>query len=199
MNKYEVFSELYTCFQILLIVNFVRNLKLNAGIRNLNKKLRKFKRIRESHNFETAKTAGILFTPTDQLSFEQIKQFLTYLGDYKLQIYVLGYIDAKVIPESFLFWKGINLFSRKELTWSMVPRTEVVTDFIDKPFDVLLDLSLDDFFPVEYIARLSKSKFKVGRFTDEHSAYDLMFEFDRENNLGSYLEYIKKYLNLINK
>jgi len=199
LNKYEVFSELYTCFQILLIVNFVRNLKLNAGIRNLNKKLRKFKRIRESHNFETAKTAGILFTPTDQLSFEQIKQFLTYLGDYKLQIYVLGYIDAKVIPESFLFWKGINLFSRKELTWSMVPRTEVVTDFIDKPFDVLLDLSLDDFFPVEYIARLSKSKFKVGRFTDEHSAYDLMFEFDRENNLGSYLEYIKKYLNLINK
>ena len=177
----------------------MRNLKLNAGIRNLNKKLRKFKRIRESHNFETAKTAGILFTPTDQLSFEQIKQFLTYLGDYKLQIYVLGYIDAKVIPESFLFWKGINLFSRKELTWSMVPRTEVVTDFIDKPFDVLLDLSLDDFFPVEYIARLSKSKFKVGRFTDEHSAYDLMFEFDRENNLGSYLEYIKKYLNLINK
>jgi len=177
----------------------VRNLKLNAGIRSLNKKLRQFKRIRESHNLETAKTAGILFTPTDQVSFEQIKQFLTYLGNYKLQIYVLGYIDAKTIPESFLFWKGINLFSRKELNWSMVPKTPVVTDFIDKPFDVLLDLSLDDFFPVEYIARLSKSKFKVGRFTENHSSYDLMFELEKGNSLDSYLEYIKKYLNMINK
>jgi len=177
----------------------VRNLKLNAGIRSLNKKLRQFKRIRESHNLETAKTAGILFTPTDQVSFEQIKQFLTYLGNYKLQIYVLGYIDAKTIPESFLFWKGINLFSRKELNWYLIPKTPVVTDFIDKPFDVLLDLSLDDFFPVEYIARLSKSKFKVGRFTENHNSYDLMFELEKGNSLDSYLEYIKKYLNLINK
>ncbi len=177
----------------------MQNLKLNAGKRNLNKRLRQFTRIRESHNLETAKTAGILFTPTDQLSFEQIKQFLTYLGNYKLQIYVLGYIDAKIIPESFLFWKGINLFSRKELSWSMVPKTPVVTDFIDKPFDILLDLSLDDFFPVEYIARLSKSKFKVGRFTSKHSAYDLMFEIESGSNLDAYLDYIKTYLNLINK
>ena len=174
------------------------NLKLNAGKRRLNKKLRHFKRIREAHNLETAKTAGILFTPTDQASFEQIKQFLTYLGNYKLQIYVLGYIDTKIIPESFLFWKGINLFSRKELGWSMVPNTPVVNDFIDKPFDVLLDLSLDDFFPVEYIARLSKSKFKVGRFTESHDAYDLMFEIEKGNTLDNYLDYIKKYLNLIN-
>jgi hypothetical protein len=177
----------------------VRNLKLNAGKRNLNRKLRHFKRIRESHNLETAKTAGILFTPTDQVSFEQIKHFLTYLSDYKLQIYVLGYIDAKTIPESFLFWKGINLFSRKELSWSQVPKTPVVTDFIDKPFDVLLDLSLQDFFPVEYIARLSKSKFKVGRYTDNHTSYDLMFELEKGNNLDSYLEHVKKYLNKINK
>ncbi|HEY4784591.1 MAG TPA: hypothetical protein VIH57_01020 [Bacteroidales bacterium] len=177
----------------------MQNLKLNAGIRSLNKKLRNFKRIRESHNLETAKTAGILFTPTDQTSFEQIKQFLTYLGNYKLQIYVLGYIDAKTIPESFLFWKGINLFSRKELGWSLVPKTAVVTDFIDKPFDILLDLSLDDFFPVEYIARLSKSKFKVGRFTENHRAYDLMFDIAKNKDLNSYLDYIKEYLNLINK
>jgi hypothetical protein len=180
-------------------VNFVQNLKLNAGKRSLNKQLRLFKRIRESHNLDTAKTAGILFTPSDQLSFEQIKHFLTYLGDYKLQIYVIGYIDAKTIPESFLFWKGINLFSRKELSWSMIPKTPVVNDFIDKPFDVLLDLSLNDFFPVEYIARLSKSKFKVGRYTSNHDAYDLMFDIDKTSTLDSYLEFIKKYLNLINK
>ena len=174
-------------------------LKEKLGNRVLNNKLRSFKRIRESHNFETAKTAGILFTPTDQASFEQIKQFLSYLSTYKLQIYVLGYIDGKTIPESFLFWKGINLFSQKELNWTLVPNSPVVTDFIDKPFDLLLDLSLTDFFPVEYISRLSKSKFKIGRFTTEHKGFDLMFELDGNYKLETFLDHIKHYLNLINK
>lgn len=180
-------------------MDFVRNLKQKAGKRILNKQLRHFKRIRETHNFETAKTAGILFTPTDQASFEQIKLFLSYLGKYKIQIYVLGYIDAKIVPESFLFWKGINLFSRKELSWSRIPKSPVVNDFIDKPFDVLLDLSLTDFFPIEYISRLSKSKFKVGRLTNNHNSYDLMFDIKNEKKLETYLEHIKNYVNLINK
>jgi hypothetical protein len=175
----------------------VRNFKLRSGKRILTSKLRHFKRNRETHNFETAKTAGILFTPSDQISFEQIKHFISYLSHYKLQIFVLGYIDSKIIPESFLFWKGINLFSRKELSWSMVPNCQIVTDFIDKPFDLLLDLSLTDSFPVEYITRLSKSKFKIGRLTLNHTGLDLMFEIEKENNLDNYLEHIKNYLNLI--
>jgi hypothetical protein len=180
-------------------VEFLDTLKQRLGIRVLNNKLRNFNRLRECHNFESALTAGILFTPTDQISFEQIKQFLSYLSAYKLQIYVLGYIDSKTIPESFLFWKGINLFSRKELGWMFIPKSTIVTDFIDKPFDILFDLSMTDFFPVQYISRLSKSKFKVGRFTSDHQSFDLMFELNHDSKLDLYLDYIKHYLNLINK
>jgi hypothetical protein len=180
-------------------VKFLNTIKQKLGNRVLNNKLRNFERLRRSYNFESAKTAGILFTPTDQVSFEQIKQFLNYLSNYKLQIYVLGYIDSKTIPESFLFWKGINLFSRKELGWAMVPKSHLVNDFIDKQFDLLFDLSMDDFFPVEYISRLSKSKFKVGRYTSDHKSFDLMFELNNTNKLEVYLDYIKHYLNLINK
>jgi hypothetical protein len=179
-------------------VSIFNNLKLKAGNYKLKKKLANFKRKRESHNFQTAKTAGILFTPTDAVSFEQIKQFLAYLNSYKLQIYVLGYIDSKTIPENFLFWKGINLFSKKELHWNCIPKTPIVKDFINKPFDLLFDLSLIDYFPVEYIARLSHSKFKIGRFTEEHSGYDLMFELEKDKKLESFLENIKQYLALIN-
>lgn len=177
---------------------FLKNLRLKAARRALKKKLKNFSRKREGHNFETAQTAGILFTPTDTVSFEQIKQFLTFLTNHKLQIYVLGYIDNKTIPESFLFWKGINLFSKKELNWKMIPNTPLVSDFMDKSFDLLFDLSLQDYFPVEYIARLSKSKCKIGRFTQKHTSYDLMFELDESQKLDAYLENIKQYLALIN-
>lgn len=177
---------------------FLKNFRLNAAKRSLKRKLKNFSRQREGHNFTTAKTAGILFTPTDTLSFEQIKQFLTYLNNYKLQIYVLGYIDDKVIPESFLFWKGINLISKKELNWKLVPITPVASDFIEKPFDLLFDLSVQDFFPVEYIARLSKSKFKIGRFTDKHNSFDLMFDLGGKQDLEPFLDNIKHYLAKIN-
>ncbi len=180
-------------------MNFVSKLKLKVGKYSLSKKLINFKRVREGHNLETAKTAGILFNPTDQTSFELIKQFLTYLSNYKIEIYVLGYIDDMIIPESFLFWKGINLFSRKELNWIMIPKTPVVNDFIDKPFDLLFDLSLTDHFPVEFIARLSKSKFKIGRFTSDHNSYDLMFELNENQKLEGFLDHIKKYINLLNR
>lgn len=177
----------------------MKDFKTEASKRSLRKRLRNFRRIRESHNFDTAQTAGILFTPTDQTSFEQIKQFLSYLSQYKLQIYVLGYYDDKEIPESFLFWKGINLFCKKDLKWSKVPKTPVVNDFIEKEFDILLDLSLGDYYPLEYVARLSKSKFKVGRFTERHNGYDLMIDIKQDHTLDDYLDHIKLYMNLINK
>jgi len=179
-------------------VDIFNNIKLKVGNYNLQRKLSNFKRKRESHNFKTAKTAGILFTPTDAVSFEQIKQFLAYLNTFKLQIYVLGYIDSKNIPENFLFWKGINLFSKKELNWNLIPNTPIVKDFIDKPFDLLFDLSLKNYFPIEYIARLSHSKFKIGRFTQEHASYDLMFDLNKDKKLEYFLENIKQYLVLIN-
>jgi hypothetical protein len=179
-------------------VIFLKNFRLKAANYSLKKKLKAFSREREGHNFESAKTAGILFTPTDTVSFEQIKHFLSYLNNHKMQIYVLGYIDNNKIPESFLFWKGINLFSKKELNWKFIPNTPVVSDFIDKPFDLLFDLSLNDYFPVQYIARLSKSKCKIGRFTQNHSSYDLMFELNDQQKLDSYLDNIKQYLAMIN-
>ena len=82
-------------------MEFLNTLKQKLGNRALNNKLRNFERQRRSYNFESAKTAGILFTPTDQVSFEQIKQFLNYLGNYKLQIYVLGYIDFENYTRKF--------------------------------------------------------------------------------------------------
>ncbi|MDP4207880.1 MAG: hypothetical protein Q8928_03590 [Bacteroidota bacterium] len=177
-------------------MSILYNFRLKFGRYKLKKELRKFKRIREAKNFETAASAAILFTPADIQGFELIREFMGYLSGYNIKVSVLGYVDSKVIPEDFLFRKDIELFSQNDLKWDLTPISSHVFNFIERPFDLFFDLSTKDFFPNEYVACLSKAKFKVSRSSDEQS-FDLMFSVDKDMALEAYLENIKKYMSLI--
>lgn len=179
-------------------MEFTKNLKRKAGKYFLSKKLKHFSRVRQMHTLKTAQTAGIIITLSDQESFEQIKKFLSYLTGKNIKVFILGYVDDKKIPESFLFWKGITLFSRNDLNWAGIPESATVNDFIEQPFDMLIDLSLPDYFPVQYISSLSRSSFKIGRFAHKNQkCYDLMFELNDEASLGDYIEHLSYYLNML--
>jgi len=178
-------------------VEFTRTLQRKAGKYFLSKKLKHFSRIRQMYTLKTAQTAGILITPSNPDSFEQIKEFLNYLTKTGVKVFVLGYVDEKKVPDNFIFWKGLNLLSRNELNWAGIPESPVVSDFIDQPFDMLIDLSLHDYFPVQYIANLSKSQFKIGRFANSNNCYDLMFEINEDSSLNYYIEHLTYYLNLL--
>lgn len=178
-------------------MEFTKNLKRKAGNYFLSKKLKQFNRVRQMHTLKTAQTAGVIITPTNQESFEQIKKFLNYLTGKGVKVFILGYVDDKKIPDSFLFWKGINLFSRNDLNWAGIPETASVNDFIEQQFDMLIDLSLPDYFPVQYVSTLSKSSFKIGKYENDKSVYDLMFELHEESTLDEYIEHLTNYLNLL--
>lgn len=179
-------------------MEFTKNLKHKAGKFLLSRKLKQFSRVRQMHTLKTAQSAGVIITPTNQESFEQIKKFLNYLTGKNIKVYILGYVDDKKIPENFLFWKGINLFSRNDLNWAGIPESATVNDFISQPFDMLIDLSLPGYFPVQYISTLSHSSFKIGRFGSKNQqCYDLMFEMDEQIPLGDYIDQLSYYLNIL--
>lgn len=181
-------------------MEFTRNLKRKAGKYILSKKLKQFSRVRQMHTLKTAQNAGVIITPTDQESFELIKKFINFLSGKNIKVFILGYVDDKKIPENFLFWKGINLFSRTDLNWAGIPESSAVKDFIEQPFDMLIDLSLQGHFPVQYITALSRSSFKIGRFGSKNqNSYDLMFELKEEASLAEYIEHLIHYLNLLSK
>lgn len=181
-------------------MEITKTLQRKAGNYFLSKRLKQFNRVRQMHTLNTAKTAGIIITPTDQDSFDQIKKFISHLTSKGVKVYILGFVDDKKIPDSFLFWKGINLFSRKELNWAGVPESATVNDFIDQPFDMLIDLSTSDHFPIHYISTLSKSYFKIGRLDDSiHQCYDLMFELNDETSLNDYIDNLTHYLDMLSE
>lgn len=179
-------------------MELTKNLKRKAGNYLLTKRLKDFSRERQMYTLQTARTAGIIITLNDQESLELIKKFLNDLTNQNIKVYALAFVDHKKIPESFLLWKGINLFSRKDLNWAGIPKSPEVKDFIDQPFDMLIDLTSDDSFAVQYISTLSRSKFKIGRTGNNAQCFDLMFELKKETPLGEYIENLSRYLDLLN-
>lgn len=174
-----------------------KNIKCKIGRLNLRNRLRSLKRKVKVHNFNTAKTAGIIFNSPDENSFEAIKQFLSYLSQFELKVIALGYIHSKKIPETFLMRKGINFYCKTDLNWYYKPKNEIVEQFINQEFDILFDLSIKDFFTVNYVGSLSKATFKIGKQSD-NAHLDLTIDIKENKSVEYLIDQIKHYLNIIN-
>ena len=174
-----------------------KNIKQKIGHFNLKKKLKHLKRKVKTHNFESAKTAGILFNSPDEKSFEAIKQFLSFLSKSDLKVIALGYIPSNKIPENFLMRKNINFYCKSDLNWYYKPKNELVDQFINQEFDILFDLSIKKYFTVNYVGSLSKAAFKIGK-QSENAYQDLLIDIKETNTVEYLIEQIKHYLNIIN-
>ena len=131
-------------------------------------------------NIQQAKSIGILFNATHQVSFEIVKELVRNLDSKKNSIDVLGFVDSKQLIDHYLYRKGFEFFTRTQLNWFYKPESENVVKFLNKPYDILMDLSLDEPYPIRYILAFSKARFKVGKFTDGHQFLDLMIDVEKE-------------------
>jgi hypothetical protein len=174
-----------------------KSLKYRIGRFNLRKRLKNLKRQVITHNFNTAKTAGILFNSPDEQSFSAIKEFLVFLSNSEINVIALVYIPGKKIPQQYLMRKGINFYCNTDLNWYYKPKNEMINQFIDQKFDILFDLSIKQTFTTDYIGTLSKAAFKIGMHKED--AYqDLVIDINKNKSVDYLIEQIKHYLNILN-
>jgi hypothetical protein len=160
--------------------------------------LSEIKRYKTVHNFETAKSAGILFQCTEDNDFEVIRDFRKYLEKRQIETLIAGFVNAKQIPDFFLLRQGFNCFCLKDLNWIYIPDIPVAGEFLKKEFDLMFDLSLNFRFPIHYLASMSKAHYKIGRLSTETN-YDLMIDISKENKLAYFTGQIIHYLNIIHR
>jgi hypothetical protein len=156
------------------------NAKAYMGNRAIKMALHEAKRDLRSCNIHKAKSIGILFDATQQVSFEIVKDLVKKLSSKDNEIEVLGYVDSKQMIDAYLYRKGFDFFTRSQLNWFYKPETANVNAFIKKPFDVLVDLSLDNPFPIQYIMSCSVAKFKAGRYLLNEDYLDFMIDIEKE-------------------
>ena len=165
----------------------------------LKRKQRNVQRDKTVHNFDTASRVGVIFSLEEEESFDRTNQFLNYLAGQKIKVYALGYIPTRDIPPNLAPNSKINLFTRKDLNWYYLPTHNLVQQFIEQDFDILIDLSAQKWLPLKFVNNLSRAKFKVGKESNNGRDYDLMIRLTEEQSLQYLIDQIKYYLSRINK
>ena len=118
---------------------------------------------------------------------------LTQRGANRPQRSITNLNDKKIDHKA-----DINIFNRKAVNWYGVPIDERVDAYCNKNFDLLICAMTTDSKPLEYIAYLSKAKYRVGRFAENKTRlYDLMIQVDVNHDLNYLLQQMTHFLESI--
>lgn len=176
----------------------VKKIQLKVGRYTLNKEKKKLHRQTIACNLESATTIGILYNATEKETCDLVKNLVIDLKQLKKDVLALGYVNLKDSSDVFKPHISYAYFDNKQLSKTFIPKSIDVTNFIEKPFSLLIDLNINNDFPLEYIATLSKATFKVGATGSyRDSDYELTINIG-ENQSSKYLiTQIKHFLNMI--
>ena len=174
-------------------------LRRHIGRFYFRKELSKIWRERKLTNFKVARKIGILYSLDDVPIYDTVSEFVTHLQQDHKDVKALGFVKNKDLVNRFLPKLSYDFFSKKDINYFFLPIHSKVNDFISKEFDLLIDLSLTDSFPLKYISGLSMAHCRIGRYSEENSNYyDLMIDLDSDSSLKEYIHQIIHYLTIIN-
>lgn len=165
----------------------------------LNYRLKSFSRKKGTYNLDNAKLIGVVFNATDQKTYEIARSFIKYIMAGKIKVEAVGYINSAEVLDFYSYQTGVTFFSKKNLNWFKKPKGTQVNEFIEKEFDMLIDLTINSDFPLRYISTLSKAKFKIGRLVQNQEHLDFMIDTSKNNTSIFLVEQINYYLSLIKK
>lgn len=161
--------------------------------KSLRKVLAEQKRRRQAHNFESAKTIGILFDATSEKARHEVMEYARQLVEKRKSVRLFGYFKTKQPPEGHAF----NFFFQKETTWAGVPKSEKALAFAKEKFDLLIYLDPEECQPLEWLAAASQAAMKVGFATDRPNDFDLLLETPGDKGLHFFIEQLHLYLGKI--
>jgi hypothetical protein len=156
------------------------NIKAGIGRRMLEGKALSADRKINLCTLSEAKKIGIIYDATEYISFEIVRDLVKQLSNNSITISVLGYVDSKKLIDHYLYRKGFDFFCKNDLNWYYKPVATQTEQFINEPFDILINLSLDYQFPIHYITSASRASFKTGRYSATDASLDLMIDIEKE-------------------
>jgi hypothetical protein len=146
---------------------------------------------RKITNLNDAKTIGIIYDSTNPDNDIIITKFSEMLKNKGKSVEVMAYLDDKKIDHK----ADINIFNKKAVNWYEIPIDDRVAAYCNKNFDLLICALTSENKPLEYMAYVSKAKYRVGPFAEDKTRfYDLMIQLDGKRDLNYLLQQMTHFL-----
>jgi hypothetical protein len=181
-------------------MELLESLRLNIGTAKLEKKLASTKRIKLFSNFAEVKRIGIVWDASNLEDFSKLSEFYQKMNSRNILVEILGYYKGKELPDKYTAVRYLKCFKNKDINIFYIPVANEVMEFINTPFDILIDLNFHKLFPLRYVSILSSAKLKVGLFeaVEEKSPFDLMMEIKNYSDIDNFITQAVYYLEMIN-
>jgi hypothetical protein len=163
----------------------------------LKKELSKVRKKNKLVTLSNANKIGILFDSKSSKSIQETKFLLKYFLNRNIEVNVLGFINSSKKDNIHIATIHTNYFNLNDVNIFGVPNSNKINTFLNKKYDILINLSLTNSFVTKYIALLSTAKYKVGVYENNNLFYyDLMFKL-KIQSLNYFIEHLIHYLELI--
>ncbi len=179
-------------------MQFIKNIRIKIGQYLLNNKLKKTKRQLHMSNLKHAKYIGIVFNNMSDNDFSLVKSLENEYKAQQKKVEILGFCNDKNTYTNAIGDLKHCYTNLKGFNWFFQPKATEINEFINKKFDILINLYPENEFPVDYIIQASKASFKVGSLQMNQEIHDMIIDNSKKMNDTKYLsDQINYYLNMI--
>ena len=120
------------------------------------------------------KTANVVID-VEEAGFDQLKEdILTWGRNNGIKVNIYFFDFRKLGANELLLTSIQTTVIKKELNWFGMPPIEKVAPLLYEKSDLLLSLICNDKFPIEFVSKCSRARFKIGRKGFEGHAYDMV-------------------------
>lgn len=159
------------------------------------KLLARHRQVDKSEALQTLKSVreiGVVYD-VNQISAQLINKVVHYFESAGKNVITLGFIPEKELGDYIPTLKE-EYFCKKDLTFWRLPKKAIVSRFISKDFDFLINLDFNESAELQAISTYSRAKTRIGKYFEEYSfCQDFMIKSLAESGDELFNE-IKKYI-----
>jgi hypothetical protein len=180
-------------------LSLIAKIRLFFLNRAIKVEARKLKRNVQVFNLEQAKSIGVVYNASTENDYNRAAGLIRHLQAQGKMVKSIGIAPFKIRPHYLPTKLSYDFITANELNWYKKPYGTFVEDFIKYEFDILIDLNLMGNDSLRYVTSLSKAKFKIGLYNEEHKAiYDFMLEGIGPTKVSLFIKELLHYLEIFN-
>ncbi len=144
---------------------------------------------------------AIVYVVEDEASHNHVRNYVKRLKEELgiSTIMALGYSDEKVLPHYLHAKLNFDAICQKDLNWYRIPQGNTVQNFMAEEFEIIIDLTMQDRLPIQYIMAKSRARFKVGRWSESNKKIlDMMIDMAGSQSLPQLIQQVHHYLLMVN-